>query len=169
MQHVSQPQRCFYDPEDRVLLVLSSSGFKWHMNRLIGCAKWLHQFQVCKLFPGKLLILVFLFFCLFVFYYFFFFCWQSLLWPSLLWSVLVCSQCHCWYSTSCREKLCIIAFQKLYVSISGKITLFIKKLYLFSHNKSYLELMRHWLNTQELTASSLFDILFLTVSVSILH
>lgn len=34
MQCVSQPQQYFYDLEGRVLLVLSSSGFKWHMNRL---------------------------------------------------------------------------------------------------------------------------------------
>lgn len=34
MRCVSQPQQYFYDLEGRVLLVLSSSGFKWHMNRL---------------------------------------------------------------------------------------------------------------------------------------
>lgn len=115
MQQVSLPQQYFHDLEDRILLVLSTSGFNWQMGRrwelthevilrvLWTCAGWLHWFQICKLLPEKLLILPF-----FSIKYFKLAVWYGPHCFDLLWSY---SQWHCWYSAPWEEKLSILPFK----------------------------------------------------------
>lgn len=157
----------------QIVFVLSNSGFKWHTDRcweledeviirvLCGWAEWLHQFQICRILPAFNTTFFF-------FLYKLFDSGSPCYGPhcfGLCWSY---SQCHCWYLTPWREKLCILPFKSYVRILSGKISLLPLwkiNLDISLRNKSYLVgryagCMRHWLNAEEFWFPSFTSIVY---------